>query len=76
MHTPLRFSSASEKNVASLSDVTLRKGIVWLNVQNVAEKLALLERVGRWRADQTRMEREQSSLYDSSTAVELLSDRS
>ena len=62
MHTPLRFSSASEKNVASLSDVTLRKGIVWLNVQNVEEKLPLLENLGKWLADPTRMEREQSSL--------------
>jgi hypothetical protein len=50
------------ENVISLSDVTLWKGIVWLNVQNVEEKLALLESLGRWLADPTRMEREQSSL--------------
>jgi len=61
------------KNVLSLSYVMLRKGIIWLNVQNVEKKSALLRRPGRWLEEKTRVAREQRLQLDSLNIVEKLS---
>jgi hypothetical protein len=62
------------ENVLSSSDVMLQKGLLWLNVLNVEKKSALLRRLGRWRADQTRVAKERNSQSDSSSTAEKLSD--
>jgi hypothetical protein len=44
--------------------------ILWLNVLNVKEKLALLRRLGKWLEERTRVARELNLRLDFSSAVE------
>ena len=57
-----------------MRDVTLRKGIVWLNVLNVEKKSVLLRKLGRWLDDQIKVERKQRLQLDFLSIVENLSE--
>ena len=52
-----------------MKDVTLKKGIVWLNVLNVEQKSVLLRRLGN-AGDQIRVERKQRLRLDFLSIVE------
>lgn len=62
------------ENVLSSSYVMFEMGLLWLNVLYAEKKSVLRRRLGRWLADQTRVERRQSLQSDSTSTAERLSD--